>query len=75
MLTITTAFRDFKVALSIVTTKLTRDERTEARKLAEMFSERLEAELWMDEMGIDVPPYGSVEWQAYHKEWAERGNS
>lgn len=60
--TITTAFRDFKNALNINTQRLTRDERREARKLAEMFSDRLACEEWGDRMGWDIPPYDTAEW-------------
>lgn len=60
--TITTAFRDFKVALKVDTTKLTPDERTEARKLAEMFSDRLACEEWAGKLGWTIPPYGTAEW-------------
>jgi hypothetical protein len=62
MQTITTAFRDLKTALAVNTQGLCPDERTEARKLAEMFSDRLACEEWAGKLGWDIPAYGSAEW-------------
>jgi hypothetical protein len=53
----------------IETSHLSREESDRLLKTAERLVKRLTAESWAREMGWEIPPYGSSQWNELFEAW------